>query len=90
MSDSPQPESGGHHPHHDCDECTGRVAAEARRRRAEPTTCREAAARFREWAHRTQFESHRHQHDARAEILEAFGDAAVPQAILDAFEFTGR
>lgn len=46
-------------------------------------TCREAAERFRRYADKTPFESERHRNDARAEILEMFGDAPVPPQLIE-------
>ncbi len=53
--------------------------------RPNPTTCSEAAARFREWA---EYAKDAHSLEARGEILESFGDAPVPAAILQSWDFT--
>lgn len=56
--------------------------------RSNPTTCREAAARFREWAERSPYERDAGRYEACADILEAFGDAPVPQDIINNWDFT--
>jgi hypothetical protein len=53
-----------------------------------PTTCAEAAARFHEWADKTNSEIDRHKYEARADILETFGDAPVPEKLLAEWDFT--
>lgn len=52
-----------------------------------PKTCLEAAARFRTWADISSFKDQAARHRARADILEAFGLAPVPEAILRDWNF---
>lgn len=47
-----------------------------------PKTCREAATRLYEWANQSAFESTQRWATAKAEVLEAFGDAPLPEALL--------
>lgn len=47
-----------------------------------PKTCREAALRLYEWADKTPHESDMHRTTAKAEVLEAFGDVPLPEALL--------
>lgn len=54
--------------------------------KTEPKTCREAAARFREWARKAGAQS-RIRLEGHAEILDMFGDAPVPVALLEKFDF---
>lgn len=64
--------------------------SQARKRAAKPlpTTCREAAARFREAAESAVYAADARESNARAEILEMFGDAPVPAQLLVDFDFT--
>ena len=52
-----------------------------------PTTCQEAAARFREWARKASTREEVKALNARAEILEAFKGTPLPQAIVDTWDF---
>lgn len=43
---------------------------------------------MREAGDRAVYESEMHRCEGRAEVLEAFGDAPVPEAIIEAFDWT--
>ena len=52
-----------------------------------PSTCREAAARFREWSERTPYAHDAARLSTAAQVLDCFGDAPVPQALLEEWDF---
>jgi hypothetical protein len=52
-----------------------------------PQTCLEAASRFREWAEQSNTRQSQVRLEGQAEILEAFGDAPVPQTLINDWDF---
>lgn len=53
----------------------------------DPKTCKEAAERFREWADVCPYKAQRDTYKGQAEILAMFGDAPVPQALTEVYDF---
>ena len=56
--------------------------------RENPRTCREAAARFRESANDSPYVQQKVRTLGRAEVLDCFGDAPVPEKLLQDYDFS--
>jgi hypothetical protein len=56
--------------------------------RENPKTCREAAAFFRQSADNCPYPQQKARNLGRAEMLEFFGDAPVPEKLLQDYDFS--
>lgn len=55
-----------------------------------PKTCSEAAERLRRWAYESFDPQSYCRYVGAADVLEAFGDQPIPQALLNNWDFAGR